>query len=1258
MRIYKLVPNLAAAIAIMALCLTAACSDDSSVAGPGMSATDAGQKADGGALDAAADAGSRAQDAGSQPEDAGSQGQDAGGIYLDISGHDAGPVIQGELLALTLDPPTATLPIGAALAFNLTGLFGDGSHAPLGAEAKWKSSDPKVLTVSSTGVATALTAGQAQVEASISGLLAMAKVTVTPLKISKLALEPEVAAVAPGATVAFSAIATLEDGSSENVSGSVQWKIGDVAVATIDSKGVVTGMGAGKTTVSASLGELQASAELEVTTAKLQGLKLTPVDPVLKIGGSVAFAVEASYDDGKIFEVTASAKWTSSAPSKVIVSDQGVATALAAGTAIIEAVYGGMAASRVVTVQAAKLTGLTLKPASATLAAGGVQVFSAWGAYDDGSEADLSGSALWSVTPAGLAAVSNAAGSQGTVTALAPGVAEVKAVFGALSATAKLSVTAAPLVSIDITPADPKVPTGIKTKLRAKGHYGDGKVLDITEKVVWQSADPKVATVSNATGLAGVLQGVAQGQTTVSAALGAVSGKTSVTVTAAALTGVVVAPASKSIPLGLTEAFTAQATYSDGSKADVTGSALWSSSEVKVAEVSNAAGSKGVVTGVAPGKAVLKAVFAGLSGSAQVEITAPKLVELTVGPHNLQRKAGQKVQYYAMAIYSNGQSQNVTTQVAWSSSKTSVAVIQTTGSFIGVVSAMAAGKTTISAKYGGLEASTTLTVTDPELVALQVTPATWESPVGMPMQFQAVAIFSDDTSQNVTFQANWSSSNSKVAAIGNQMGGPGGGNKGRTMGYQPGEVTLTATFKGATGTAKLKISPAQPSGLSLFPGAYTIPVGQFRMFEASLLYSDGTVVPANWQGTWSSSNNKVVAALNGMNQKGAVQALAEGTATITVTVEGFKATASVTVTKAEPKELQITPGVWKVAKGVPANFNVVAVFSDGTTQNVSGQATFTSSDPSVAAVFNGGPMGGVVQTLKAGKTDIKASWKGLSASAELTVTAAELKALQVTPTSPTVTPGSWAKFEAVAIYSDDTTQQVTGLASWSSSNNKVASVSNLQSPPGKGLAQALAAGKTTISASWGGKTGSSELTVQSAALIEIQVTPFAPVLPLGYLTAFRATGIFSDNTVQDLTGQSSWTSSNPTIASVTATQPNPGWVTPISAGTTEITAVFQGKKGVTKLTVTAAKLVSVSVSPATTTLAPMKEQAFTAKGTFDDGHEMDLTPWVLWQSDKAAVISVSNAWGSKGLGKALSVGQATVTAVRDGVSGKATVTVK
>jgi hypothetical protein len=90
---------------------------------------------------------------------------------------------------------------------------------------------------------------------------------------------------------------------------------------------------------------------------------------------------------------------------------------------------------------------------------------------------------------------------------------------------------------------------------------------------------------------------------------------------------------------------------------------------------------------------------------------------------------------------------------------------------------------------------------------------------------------------------------------------------------------------------------------------------------------------------------------------------------------------------------------------------------------------------------------------------------------------ATLQSITVSPVNPTVTAGNTQQFTATGNYSDGSTQNLTNLATWSSSVTGVASIN------ATGLATAVAGGSTVISATSGTISGSTTLTVQPAPLV-------------------------------------------------------------------------------------------------------------------------------------------------------------------------------
>jgi hypothetical protein len=107
-----------------------------------------------------------------------------------------------------------------------------------------------------------------------------------------------------------------------------------------------------------------------------------------------------------------------------------------------------------------------------------------------------------------------------------------------------------------------------------------------------------------------------------------------------------------------------------------------------------------------------------------------------------------------------------------------------------------------------------------------------------------------------------------------------------------------------------------------------------------------------------------------------------------------------------------------------------------------------------------------------------------------------------------------------------------------------------------------------------------------------------------------------------------------------------------------ISATYQGVTGSTDVTVSAATLMSIAVTPANATLAPLASLQYVATGTFSDGSQKDVTVYVTWLSSDTNVADVSNAATSRGLATAFAQGKTTISAVRGSVTGSTTLSVQ
>jgi uncharacterized protein YjdB len=212
--------------------------------------------------------------------------------------------------------------------------------------------------------------------------------------------------------------------------------------------------------------------------------------------------------------------------------------------------------------------------------------------------------------------------------------------------------------------------------------------------------------------------------------------------------------------------------------------------------------------------------------------------------------------------------------------------------------------------------------------------------------------------------------------------------------------------------------------------------------------------------------------------------------------------------------------------------------------NISGATAASYTTPATASGDNGAKFDVVVSNAAGSIT---------SGSAILTVTATgvTLKAIVVTPASPSIVAPNTQQFTATGTYSDNSTKNITTSVTWKSSNTAVATIG-----AATGLATGVAAGTTQISATQGSIVSPNDpLTVSAttSTLQSIAVTPASPTAGIGNTVQFTATGKYSDNSTKNITTSVTWNSSNPLFATIGTVT---GLASGVAVGTTEITATL------------------------------------------------------------------------------------------------------
>ncbi|MHB8483840.1 MAG: Ig-like domain-containing protein, partial [Nitrospiria bacterium] len=289
-----------------------------------------------------------------------------------------------------------------------------------------------------------------------------------------------------------------------------------------------------------------------------------------------------------------------------------------------------------------------------------------------------------------------------------------------------------------------------------------------------------------------------------------------------------VTPVNTSIAPGTTTQFMAMGTFSDLSLRNLTTSVSWSSSTTGVATVSNLSGSQGLAASTLnTGSTTITAASGNITGSAT--LTTSPLASIAVTPASPPSLApGTTQQFTAVGTLADNAVQNLTTWVAWNSSNTGIAAISNLSGSQGLATVVSApGKTTIGATYGGITGSTTLTSST--VASITVTPSARSIPKGTTQQFVASGTLGDNTTQDLTNWAAWSSSNTGIATIGN-----GQGLQGLASAIAVGSTTITAAFSGiASNSATLTVTAAVAESIAVTPANQSIALGKTQQYTAT-----------------------------------------------------------------------------------------------------------------------------------------------------------------------------------------------------------------------------------------------------------------------------------------------------------------------------------------------------------------------------------------------------------------------------------------
>ena len=333
--------------------------------------------------------------------------------------------------------------------------------------------------------------------------------------------------------------------------------------------------------------------------------------------------------------------------------------------------------------------------------------------------------------------------------------------------------------------------------------------------------------------------------------------------------------------------------------------------------------------------------------------------------------------------------------------------------------------------------------------------------------------------------------------------------------------------------------------------------------------------------------------------------------------------------------------------GETANLSAMYIKNVGGVKNsesdVTAYAAWSSSNASVATVS-----AGKITAKGVGTATITATYNGYTAKSTVTVTDAVTYDYQLSPSSTSLVNGRTTKFTVVKRTFTNGTQtngqDVSSTFIWTSSNTSVATVGS------NGVVTGVGKGTATITAKYGETTLTGTVTVTPAYTYELVLNRTSMSMAKGATGTIVATyktyadGVLESST--NVTSTATWSSGNTSVATVSA-----GTVTGKGAGTTTITATYNGKSATCSVTVVGSATLSLGWTSATMEKGAVRTNAAIYNPN-NGTASTNVTSSAVWTTSNAGV-----ATAGSGTITAQGKGTCTITVTYNGLSASCTVTV-
>ncbi len=373
---------------------------------------------------------------------------------------------------------------------------------------------------------------------------------------------------------------------------------------------------------------------------------------------------------------------------------------------------------------------------------------------------------------------------------------------------------------------------------------------------------------------------------------------------------------------------------------------------------------------------------------------------------------------------------------------------------------------------------------------------------------QLDAIYLDDSTQNITNLSIFQVSDGSVATIIKNEN-----NDTLIQTHRQGTVSLTASFANIEKTIDIIVLPEELNELNIQLPTQTFYSGNRIQTKCLGIYTNGIVIDHSLDCIWSSSNSSRLS-VDKNTSIISLDLLEAGDADINASFQGKSTSTTLTINPPSFEFLTTEDPIKTIALGSSAQLSMSAHFSDLSVENVTDITEYQTVNGIVSVNSEG-----LIETTTLGSDTIKATYNGKTIEIQVNVIQPTIKNIAISPTSLTIANGLSSQLTLITTLTDNSQQDMTSAASWSSLNTGVASVSS------SGLVFANNSGTTSIQANLNGFTESINIIVDPIQPVSLEirstVSPFEAVdsisKPAGLTETFTVWAKMTNNSFQNIT---------------------------------------------------------------------------------------------------------------------------------------------